>query len=82
VKKELNPVVVWVILGVAALVVIVIGYRVLAPKPFVPDRTGSEQAMQKVKTTGKFYSPPAGAPFAGGGGATTPGGATPTTGSK
>jgi hypothetical protein len=78
VKKELNPAVVWAILGVAALAVIIIGYRMLAPKPFVADTTGSEKLMEKVKSGEKMYNMaplgPGGRPMGGtsaGGGAAT-----------
>ncbi len=57
-KKELNPVVVYVIIGVVVVVVLGLGYTMFGPKPVNYEKAGSEQMMQKVQSGGKMYEPP------------------------
>lgn len=68
VKRELPPGIVWAIIGVVVVVVVLIGYRVLGPRGSKADTTGSEETIKRVKETGVFYQPPAGAPVPGAGG--------------
>lgn len=63
-KQEVNPVVMWVTLGVILCVVVVIGFRVLNPS-HAKQTTGSEDAMKKVQETGRFYTPPIAVPGGG-----------------
>lgn len=72
-KKELNPVIVFAIIGVAAVAVVVAGFIMLGPKSFKEERTGSEADMKRVQQGEPMYRPPAGIPGMGG----PPGGAPP-----
>ena len=71
-KNQLSPAMVAVILGVVLVVVVVIGYKMLASGGFKADKTGSEQSVKKAQEQGYFYKPPAGAPIPGMGGAGNP----------
>jgi hypothetical protein len=75
VKKEIPPVVVWVILGVIVLIVAGVGYRLFGPRNVEMDKTGSEESIKQFQETGTFYTPPPGVvPGAPGGGMAPPGG--------
>ena len=78
-KREISPGLMAVIIGVIAVIVVVIGIKVLGNPGFKAQTTGGEKEMDKWKTTGEFYKPPAGivpgAPTGGGGG---PAGGIPT----
>lgn len=72
-KKELNPVIVFGLIGVAVIAVIVAGFVMLGPKRFVEEKTGSEKDMKRVQSGEPMYRPPAGVPGLSGG----PGGSMP-----
>jgi len=80
VKQQLNPVVFWVVLGVVAVAVILVGYRMFGPSRFKAETTGSEQAMQRVQRGEKFYQPPTNAPIPGNPGYVPTGGTGPMMG--
>ena len=65
-KKEVSPALMAVILAVLAVVVIVVGYKVLGPKAYVAETAGGEDQQKKFQQTGEFYKPPAGMPPIGG----------------
>jgi hypothetical protein len=65
-RKEVSPAVFWVLIGTAAIFIVVIGFRMLSPGPATMDKTGSDQTMKQFQTTGEFYKPPANAPVPGG----------------
>jgi hypothetical protein len=88
-KKEVNPVVMVLIVGVVVIGVVAIGYKMLGPKSYNADKAGSDATMQNFQKTGEFYKPPPGivqgstpgnvalpgmGQTAPGGGATAPGG--------
>jgi hypothetical protein len=58
VKKQLNPAVVAVVLVIAAVVVVALGYRVLAGPKYQAETKGSEDIQKKYQETGVFYQPP------------------------
>ena len=72
-KKEVNPAVFWVLIGVVAIVVIIGGFRLFSSSKTKADTTGSEETMKRVQETGKFYEPPPGAPVPTGPGNTSGG---------
>ncbi len=72
-KKEMNPVIVFAIIGVAVVAVVVAGFIMLGPKNFKEDRTGSDADMKRVQQGEPMYRPPAGVPGLSGG----PGGSMP-----
>ncbi len=64
-RKDLSPTVVWGMIVVFALIVVGVGYRMFGPQKTEYQKTGSEQMMNKVKSGGTMYQPPAGAPVPG-----------------
>jgi len=63
-QNEMNPVVVWAVIGV--IVVGLIGFFIWrGHAPSKMETGGSENAMEQFKKTGTFYQPPAGAPVQG-----------------
>jgi len=73
-KKEVNPAVFWVLIGVVAIIVVIGGFRMFSSSQNKADTTGSEETMKRVQATGKFNEPPPGAPVPGGPGSTPSGG--------
>lgn len=71
-KNEVNPAVFWVLIGVVAIVVVTIGFRMFSSSQTKMDTTGSDATIKRVQETGKFYEPPPGAPVPHGAGATSP----------
>ena len=59
-KKEVDPRVLWVALGIVLIGVIFIGYRMLGSPGYKAAATGGEDIQKKFKETGTFYQPPPG----------------------
>jgi len=65
VKKEISPVVTWVAIALAVIVVVFLGYHFIAGRPADEDKKGGDDALKRVQAGGKLYSPPANAPVPG-----------------
>ncbi len=72
-KKEVDPKVLWLALGVVLIAVIFIGYRMLGSSGYKGTKAGGEEVQKKFKETGTFYQPPPG--IVSGGGPSAPSGA-------
>jgi len=59
-KKEVDPKVLWLSLGVVLIAVIFIGYRMLGGPGYKANTSGGEEIQKKYKETGTFYQPPPG----------------------